>query len=189
MARSPQADFNIRSLILENKQLTSPVSHTASSIKHHFLLLRGVIRCSTDVIHFTAGPCNSLKFTADRSCGDCISLHPYQCAPLWPRSPVQPQMSHAPLRPRHRQAASCDPAGALAADHDLPSAGFGVHLHSRRTNESYPSCVYFRELLEHETSQQKHTQVFRTVQFMVCSTCVQRLAELGGKNPTWFCLW
>lgn len=61
---------------------------------------------------------------------------------------------------------SCVPAGALAQHHKLLLAWYSVHLYGMQINESCPSCVYFRWLLQHETGQQKHQCVFIMLQFM-----------------------
>lgn len=107
-------------------------------------------------------------------------LHAYQCALLWSHSAgfmhhitttAFPMSTPPPSAPKcdlsHQMGrVSCVPAGALAQHHKLLLAWYSVHLYGMQINESCPSCVYFRWLLQHETGQQKHQCVFIMLQFM-----------------------
>lgn len=207
-------------LIIENKHFIVTVSHTTSSIKckHNFLLLQGVIWCSTDVIVFIAGPLIlfNLQQTGAVVTAGCLTasvcrLRAYQCAPLWSRSPSP----HAPFNHNSRSHVPSPlplvVTSAFATEgqsfntsqqerwHETmssplphPWAEYSMHLCSMQINESRPSCVYFRRLLEHDTGQQKQKLVcVIMLQFMGCSMCIKwhEPGTVKWKKTTWSCLW
>lgn len=133
----------IQSLIIANKHFSATVSHTASSVKseHHFLLLHGLIWCSSDVMVFTVvGPL--ILFNLQQTGAVVTAGCPSVClsavavsmlsSALWFRSPgLMPHITTTPIpkfpllcplvvtsADRDRLGrVSCDPAGPLLARH------------------------------------------------------------------------
>lgn len=167
------------SLIIEKAHFSAAVPHTTRSTKckRHFLLLQGLIWCCTDVIVFTMGPLIlfNLQQTGAELTAGCLSAAAASMSPTvvaFPK-PYKPYKPQAPFPCPTASAPGCDlsvghsQAGFHAAQrerwrrpHEPPQAGHSVHLYCMQINESCPSWVCFRRLLEHETGQQKHQFVF-----------------------------
>lgn len=177
----------IQSLIIANKHFSATVSHTASSVKseHHFLLLHGLIWCSSDVIVFTVvGPLIlfNLQQTGAVVTAGCPSVCLSVClsaaavsmlsSALWFRSPgLVRHRTTAPIpmfpllgplvvtsADRDRLGrVSCDPAGPLLARH--PRIQRAPLQHANKPIAPLLRLFSIRPL-EREAGQQKHQCVF-----------------------------